>query len=135
MLTGEDLARSMALVAERNGTPALLVIVASGQHQSMGSRIARGVGGFLGSFALALATAGATSAMTGGTASTMVVGVPVGGGPRVDTWCGLVDLRSGEVVWANGLGFERDPLDEAFYREEWPGRVFHFLVQDAAARR
>lgn len=127
LLAGEHLARSMALVAERNGTPALLVIVVAGQHQSMGSRIASGVGGFLGSFGLALATAGTTGVA--------VIATPGGGGPRVDAWCGLVDLRSGEVLWANGLGFKKDPLDEAFYREEWPGEMLHFLVQDAAAGR
>lgn len=124
-LQGKNVPESLKIIAERTKVNALLINIGEGVYVPAAQRFASGVGSFMFSFGVALATAG--------TAGVSVTPLPANiDSPNISTWSGLIDLQNGEVLWSNSYGLGHNPLDEDFYQDEWPRVLFyHFQPRTA----
>jgi hypothetical protein len=121
-LKGERIQDNLNLIAEKTNAQALVVVVGNGAFVPAGRRFAQGFGNFMGSLTIALATGGATGVSVYTSPITI-------NRPYIQTWVGLVDLKNGEVLWANRETVLKNPLNSFVYDEEWSNRIFYYLSE------
>ncbi len=113
-----NIRESLDVIAERTDVQHLLVMIANGRMTSMGESLKQ-----------ALPQAIGVAILTGGMVSGAVYDVSY-----IDGYIGLIDLKSGEIVWSNHMRLKTGPnsvIQEKFFREQWVPQLLHHIPAKA----
>jgi hypothetical protein len=52
----------------------------------------------------------------------------------LDTYAGIIDLNTGEMLWSNSIRIkERKPVSEKYYSGIWPKNILYHFPQKTSA--
>jgi hypothetical protein len=117
LLSDPDITNSLHLIAERNRTDYLMVIVGDGVLVSEGKQAGEMFG-----------TAMVSTVLTAGFVTVMRYDVSY-----LNSFAGLVDLKTGEILWSNSNGWPNiEPTNLAIYQKgRWAAQLLYHLPDRA----
>ena len=76
----------------------------------------------------ALATAAVSTVMTGGLFTIVASHVSF-----LDSYVGIINLRTSELMWCNSLRLKGDPSSQHFYNGKWSNQLFYYIPNQAGS--
>lgn len=108
----------LKLIRERQAVRYLLVVMGDGKIVSAGKQTGQVVG-----------TALLSTVMTLGMVTVTAHNISF-----LDSYIGLLDLQTGEMLWTNSLRLGQNPADDGLYKGVWPRMLLYHLPDRAKSK-
>ena len=108
----------LKLIRERQAVRYLLVVMGDGKIVSAGKQTGQVVG-----------TALLSTVMTLGMVTVTAHNISF-----LDSYIGLLDLQTGEMLWTNSLRLGQNPADDGLYKGVWPRMLLYHLPDRAKTK-